>query len=66
MAVSIGSTLLGKLIGMEKACLESLVLRERRERFPQACFAPSIVDTRLRREVVFPRLAPRFRIEAVS
>jgi hypothetical protein len=38
---------------------------EYRALIPRACFALSIVDTRLERELVLPRLAPRFRTEAV-
>jgi hypothetical protein len=51
---------------MERAYFGTLVVQERHALFPRACFAPSIVNARLGREVVLPRLAPRFRIEAVS
>jgi hypothetical protein len=50
----------------ERACLRTLVLHERRVLFLRACFVPSIIDTRLEREFVPPRLASRFRIKAVS
>jgi hypothetical protein len=39
------------------ACLGILVLHERRVLFPRTCLAPSIIDTRVGREVVFPRLS---------
>jgi hypothetical protein len=52
----------------KRACLGTLVLYERRELFPRACFMSSVVDTRLEREVVPPRLRvdPRFCIKVVS
>ena len=52
--------------GMEKACLGTLVLQERRVLFPRACFALSIVNNGLGRAVVLPRLGARFCIEIVS
>jgi hypothetical protein len=66
MVVSIGiSSSVRASNGWKRACLRALVLCERRVIFPCACFIPSVIDTRLGREVT-PRLDPRFCIKVVS
>ena len=51
---------------MEKGVPRDLCPAERRALFSRACFAPSIVNTRLEGELVLPRLVPGLRIQAIS